>query len=162
MAKNQLAHTIDDKRDAAAAFVLTGTMKDVANATGVPVKTLYRWAKAPWWKEMLEEAKWEHQEVIEGRLSNIIDKATIELLDRLYNGDRKQVYNRDSREYEEIRVPMEGKELARTVEKLGNQLRTIRNQPTKLVAEAKFDATEIIKSFQKVAQENRGRIVSEQ
>lgn len=162
MAKNQVVHTQEAKRDAATAFVVCGNVKEVAELTDIPAKTLYKWVKTEWWKNLLEEVKWEHQELIEGRLSNIVDKATYELLDRITHGDKKMVYNRSTREHEEIRVPMEGKELARTIEKLGNQLRTIRNQPTKLVAEAKFDATALIRDFSQVAEKFRGNIVSEQ
>ena len=150
-------YTHEEKREACAAYIVSGTAKLTSLNTGIPVQTLYGWMKTDWWKRLLEEVKWEHQELIEARLSDIVDKATEELVDRIKYGD--VVITKDG---ERKRVPVKAKELDAIVDKHTKNLRLIRNQPTKLSAEVKFDADKLAREFADIAQRNRERIVSEQ
>lgn len=151
--------TKEDKHNAAVAFIFHGRVPEVEEATGIPRKTLYRWVKADWWPQVLDQARREHQELIEARLSTITDKVTEELIDRVENGDMVLKYNRTTKEYEYVRIPIKAKELGAIMDKLGNQLRVVRNQPTKLTAELKFDGQAAIREFAKLGKQNRDTLV---
>jgi len=150
------------RKDAAVAWVIHGNTQKVSEITGVPLSTLYTWLKSDWWPRFLEEAKREHQELIEARLSDIVERATDALLDRIIYGDVKLVYNKGLRTYEEVRTPVVAKDLKAIVAELSDRLRVIRNQPTRVSVEAKFDPEKIAREFAQIAERNREKIVSEQ
>lgn len=150
-------HTDEQRQDVASTYIMKGTVKETALATGVPAKTIYNWMKLDWWKRLLEEAKWEHQELIEARLSNIVNTTADALIDRIQHGDVVV----DSKGNEK-RVPVKAKELDAILDKHTKNLRLLRNQPTKIAIEAKFDPDKLARDFAEIAEKNRQRIVSEQ
>jgi hypothetical protein len=150
--------TNEQRYEACVAYVLYGKVDKVVEITGVPRRTVYTWINSNWWPGMLDKAKREHQELIEARLSDIVEKATAELIDRLKYGD--DVY--DSKKGITVKVPIRAKELNLIIANLTDRLRTIRNQPNRLTAEIKFDPVKAAREFAAIAAENRDKIVSDQ
>lgn len=150
-------YTNEDRRSAAVAFVLYGNVQKVAEITGFPDKTIYGWLKSDWWPRFLDEAKREHQELIESRLSDIVEKATWQLIDRIENGD--SILNKRGHV---VRVPVKAKDLDIIIRDSIDKIRLLRNQPSKVTAEVKFDADKIAKNFAEIAEKYHDKIVSEQ
>ena len=57
---------------------------------------------------------------------------------------------------------MKARDLDQILDKHTKNLRIIRNQPTKISLEAKFDPDKIARDFADIAKKNQDRIVSEQ
>ena len=147
----------DDRMQAATLYVIHGNVQTIAELTGLPVRTLYGWLKADWWPRFLDQARREHQELIESRLSDILVKATYALTDRIEHGD--VVINRKG---EQIRVPLKAKDLNQIIKDSVDKLRLLRNQPSRVTAEVKFDVSKIERNFAEVAEKFRDSVVAEQ
>ena len=147
----------EDRKAAAVAFVIYGNVKQVAQITSIPDKTIYGWIKSSWWPGVLEEAKRDHQELIESRFSDILEKITTQLIDRIENGD-EYIDRKGNRQ----RIKVKAKELGKIAVDIADRIRISRNQPTKIKAELRFDPDKIAKEFADIAERNREKIVSEQ
>jgi transposase-like protein len=77
----------EQRREAVAHYVLLGNWRRVAEATGIPQRTLHDWSTQPWFGTLLAEVRAEKAVELDGVYTRIIDKATTELLDRLERGD---------------------------------------------------------------------------
>lgn len=77
----------DDRRIAAIQFVLLGSMRRTAEATGIPVRTLYDWQKTDWWETLVAQVRTEMEGEIDATLSKMIQLALAATMDRLENGD---------------------------------------------------------------------------
>ncbi|WP_214293398.1 hypothetical protein, partial [Escherichia coli] len=62
-------HSSDDRRIAAIQFVLLGSMRRTAEATGIPVRTLYDWQKTDWWETLVAQVRTEMEGEIDATLS---------------------------------------------------------------------------------------------
>ncbi|EGY64103.1 Uncharacterised protein [Ralstonia pickettii] len=80
-------HSSDDRRIAAIQFVLLGSMRRTAEATGIPVRTLYDWQKTDWWETLVAQVRTEMEGEIDATLSKMIQLALAATMDRLENGD---------------------------------------------------------------------------
>jgi hypothetical protein len=149
-------YTNEDRKTFAILYALTGNVKEIAKQTGWPDKTLYGWLKSNWFPDMYEEAKREHAELIEARLSTILEKATTQLIDRVENGNIVLTKSGIAR------LPIPAKELNQIIMESITKLRLMQNKPSKVTAEVKFDADKIAREFADIAERNRTRIVSEQ
>lgn len=161
-------YTNEDRKAFAVLYNIVGNVKEIATLTGWPDKTMYGWLKSDWFPRFYEEAKREHAELIEARLSSIVEKATHELLDKIENGNpvlvTKKVRKGKTTEItqEVIRVPLEAKTLNQIIVDSIAKLRLLQNKPSRVTAEIKFDADKIAREFADVANRNRSRVVSEQ
>jgi hypothetical protein len=155
-------YTNEQRYAACVAFVIYGRADRVSEVTGVSIRTVYNWIKSDWWPRMLQDAKREHQELIESRLSHIVEKVTEQLLDRLEYGEIK-VHNWTDRKganhSKSYRVPVSARDLDNLGTHFLDKLRTLRNQPTKLTATAIFDPLQMARKFASVAEEVRDKIV---
>ena len=80
-------HSSDDRRIAAIQVVLLGSMRRTAEATGIPVRTLYDWQKTDWWETLVAQVRTEMEGEIDATLSKMIQLALAATMDRLENGD---------------------------------------------------------------------------
>ena len=80
-------HSSDDRRIAAIQVVLLGSMRRTAEATGIPVRTLYDWQKTDWWETLVAQVRTEIEWEIDATLSKMIQLALAATMDRLENGD---------------------------------------------------------------------------
>lgn len=65
----------------------TGNNGITAQQCGVDPATIRSWRKSDWWKQLEDELKLENRVQLSGKLQKIVDKAMIELEDRLSEGD---------------------------------------------------------------------------
>lgn len=80
-------YTADDRLTAAAQYVLLGSVRRVAAATGIPVRTIYDWTKTDWWETLVAQVRTEMEGELDATLSRIIQLSFASILDRLENGD---------------------------------------------------------------------------
>src|SRR2546430_15226447 len=80
-------YTDEQRREAVGQYVVLGNWRRVAEATGIPQRTLGDWAKQSWFHTLLAEVRAEKGAELDGQLTRIIHKATDQLIDRLDNGD---------------------------------------------------------------------------
>ena len=80
-----------EKREAVAAYVVSGTFKGAAKVTGTHWQTIQNWKmKNPaWWDKIVAEVWEQQEEKIRAGFSQIVQAGAKELLDRLKKGDIK-------------------------------------------------------------------------
>jgi hypothetical protein len=69
-------YTDEQRRAAVAEYVVLGNWRKVAEATGIPQRTLGDWSKQPWFHTLLAEVRAEKGAELDGQLTRIIHKAT--------------------------------------------------------------------------------------
>ena len=75
------------KDEALAVYTATKSPTLTAQQINVPVATIINWRRQDWWKERLAEIQSQDYEKLDGKLSNVIDKALDAVMDRLENGE---------------------------------------------------------------------------
>ena len=80
-----------EKREAVAAYVVSGTFKGAAKVTGTHWQTIQSWKKKnpAWWDRIVAEVWEQQEEKIRVGFSQIVNAGAKGLLDRLKNGDIK-------------------------------------------------------------------------
>lgn len=97
-----------DKVRAVVTYVLNnGNMRKTIRDTNIGLGALHHWRRKPWWKELTLIVKDKLNERQDLKLSQILDKATDELFDRVSNGNVRILKNGMK-----IRVPLNSEELA--------------------------------------------------
>ncbi len=120
----------EDRRTAVVHYCVLGNMQRVADATGVPRKTLVSWKQTAWWDDLTAEVQQQTESEILAANENIIRAALGQALDRIEHGDYQLV--RTGEDYEARRVPMRGKDLA-VVAAIGQDKRRLSlNLPTSI------------------------------
>src|SRR5689334_20503612 len=119
----QRTYSTFDRRTFAQLYVIYGNIELISKLTGWPVKTLYTWPKAEWWPGYYDEAKREFAELLEARLSRIVDKATEAILDRIENGD--EVLTRDG---DIVRIKVSARDLGLLVRDGIDKIRLLQNK----------------------------------
>lgn len=147
----------EDRRNVACMYVVLGNMKEVSKHVQIPERTLYSWLKADWWPKVYDDARREHAELIEGRLSSIVEIATQKLAERIVKGDEILDAKGNLRV-----VQLRAKDLNRIIADSVDKIRTLQNKPNRITAEARFDVTKIEQNFAELARKHRDSIVSEQ
>ncbi len=84
-------YTEEQKRLAVAAYVATGTLAGAAKICKIPRQTIQGWRKTnpSWWERIASEVWASEEDKIRAKYSQIVDKATDALLDRIENGDTR-------------------------------------------------------------------------
>lgn len=155
MTKKQITkYNKADKEAIAAAFIVTGTIREAAATLGFPEQTVYAWTRKPWWKPLLEDVRFKHQEYLEAKMSKTMELVTEALVDRLQNGDVVRTADGSTK-----RVPVKAHELAKILTATHKELRTMRNQPTNLTATATFDLGKLTQEFAHIAEQYKHKHV---
>ena len=100
------SYTDTDHRAAVLEYLIKGNQASVSRSLDIPEPTLCDWRKSDWWDELTEEFRIQKKDQIEAELTQIIEKANAETIDRLENGD---VYVYQGRP---MRAPMKGRDTA--------------------------------------------------
>lgn len=93
---------------AACVYAVTGSAAETGRILGVKSGTIRQWRLQPWWPQVIERIRSEHDDELDVRFTQVIDKTVTELNDRLEHGD----YIFDVKEGILRRKPMGGKEVA--------------------------------------------------
>lgn len=75
--------------DAIFAYFVTGYIREAARLCSIPEGTLLSWAQSSWWKSAMQKVKDLKQDELDVQYTQIIDKAIVELNDRLDLGDER-------------------------------------------------------------------------
>ena len=101
-------YTREQVQEAAAHYVVTGSVKKVAELTGIPRQTVSAWRQQDWWEALSSAIRHDHQDELDGALSGLIRSSVAAVQDRLDNGELKslKVKGEDGERVELVRVPV--------------------------------------------------------
>jgi hypothetical protein len=103
-------YTPEEKVQAATAYFMCGSFKQVQRDIGISWDTVRTWKdSAPWWDEIIHKLRREKQDELDVMMTNYLHEAQHQALDRIKNGDCKLDKNG-----EVVRVPMSGRDIALT------------------------------------------------
>jgi hypothetical protein len=147
-------YTDTDHRAAVLEYLLKGNQAAVSRSLDIPEPTLCDWRKTDWWDELAEEVRIQKKDQIEGELTQIVEKANRETIDRLENGD-VYVYQGKA-----MRAPMKGKDSATVGAIAFDKLRLRLHLHTSITAKS-TDMRALANEFRKLSQElNETRVIS--
>ena len=118
-------YTDDKRREAAATYLVLGNLRATARQTGVHERTLSDWVKSEWWNPLIQTLLYEKGVELDAKLTEVIDKALLNLTDRLDNGDVKMKSDGTMQ-----RVPVSAKDCAIIAAVGFDKRQILRNQPT--------------------------------
>ena len=120
-------YTEEQKRLAVAAYVATGTVAGAGKICRIPRQTIQGWKKnnPTWWEKIAAEVWEQEEERIRAKYSQIVDKGTDGLLDRVLYGD-----TRVNSKGELYKVPVSGRDLVIIVGTCQDKLRISLGLPT--------------------------------
>lgn len=69
-------------------YLAIGNLTEVSRQMGIPIDTLKHWKnKTPWWKDIETQIKEEKNSSLSATVTNIVEKALNQVVDRIENGD---------------------------------------------------------------------------
>lgn len=98
----------EDRIKAACTYAIVGTAAKTEEITGIPAGTIRQWRTQPWWPQITDRIKQEHDDELDVKFTSIIDKTVSVINDRLQDGD----YIYDTKNSEFKRKPVGAKETA--------------------------------------------------
>lgn len=138
------SYTDTDHRAAVIEYLIKGNQAAVSRSLDIPEPTLCDWRKSDWWVELSEEFRTQKKDQIEAELTQIIEKANQETIDRLENGD-VYVYQGKA-----MRAPMKGRDTATVGAIAFDKLRLSLNLPTSIQAQS-GDMKALVNKFNDLA-----------
>lgn len=132
--RNGSQYTREQVREAAAHYVVSGSVSQVARLTGIPPSVLYDWRKTGWWVELTSAIREENSDELDGALSGLIHDAVAAARDRILHGDHKllKMKGESGDKVEIVRVPVSAKEAAITAAVAVDKRQLLRNLPTQI------------------------------
>jgi hypothetical protein len=150
-------YTPQQRIGACAQYMVTGSSRAVERLNGIPASTVRAWMLDPWWKELSREVRKAKQDELDAKLTGIIMKATVQLEDRVDNGNDVLDKNGELR-----KVPMNSSQLAKdAIGIIYDKRALVRNQATSIV-EHKDDKTilrDLATQFVKIMKENEPSLI---
>lgn len=128
-ARNPKYYSQERKVDACTLYAVYGDLEEVSKLTSIPVQQLRLWKQEPWWIEIIKQVYVEQNENLSSRISSTLDKALIQLNDRLEHGD---VYI--TKTGQEVRRPIDAKVLTNMFDSLVHRRQVVRGEPTSISA----------------------------
>lgn len=101
-------YTIEDKIEAAIAWLITGSSVEAGKLCGINDRTIRYWMQTEWWEDILREAQGRKQKELDALWTGIIHKTASELSERISKGDAYE----DKKTGEIKRLPVKAKDLA--------------------------------------------------
>jgi hypothetical protein len=150
--------TKDDVIKAAKGYMATGTWAQAARITGIPVESIKSWGKKDYWPILLEELNYLKNIETDRQLSQLMEKALEESMDRLVNGDHVVVKG------EIHRKPVTARDAALIAAIAYDKRALHRGDPTK-IEEKNFSVDERLielkETFDALARRNEEKVVAE-
>jgi hypothetical protein len=141
------------------AYLVTGTSRKASRLCGVPEDTIRDWkTRSDWWPEVMAQCRIAKAEELDATFSDILDKTTGAILDRIDGGD----YVRDSKTGEVSRLPLGGKELATIAGIIFDKRQLLRGDATsRTVSISTGDVlNELQNTFRGMAEKIQGRTIN--
>ena len=141
-------YTEAEKRGAIATYVVCGTLKGAAKATGIPRRTIGGWkGNNPAWWDRIEAEIWDQEEDnLRAGIHAIVVEGLQQGLDRLQNGDER-VTTRG----EKIRVKMSGRDINLLTGTMYDKLCISLGKPISIVRSEKTSAKDRLAELKKLA-----------
>lgn len=139
----------EQRRQAVVAYEIHGSLEKASEATSIPATTIGDWKRTDWWDHVTVELRAQVSARIGSNITRILEKTLTHLDDRIDNGD--VVLSKDG---EQRRIPMKGRDLAVTGAILFDKRQLLMNRATSISENRTVDglATEMLAAF-KQAQE---------
>lgn len=99
-------YTVEDKIEAAIAWLITGSSVEAGKLSGVNDRTIRNWMQQTWWEDILKEAQGRKQKELDALWTGLIHKTATEIKDRIDNGET--VITKTG----EKKIPVKAKDLA--------------------------------------------------
>ncbi|MCR4308176.1 MAG: hypothetical protein NUV80_06475 [Candidatus Berkelbacteria bacterium] len=116
------------KIEAVTTYLVLGKIALVAAACNVPNQTLRSWKTQQWWKDLEKEIKQDDEQVLDSKLSKIIDKSLDQVSERIENGE----FILDSRTGTVKRIPVKLRDIHKVSVELIDKRNLIRGKPTSI------------------------------
>ena len=82
-------YTEDEKETFVLKYLEVGTLAEACRQTNTNYETAKVWHKAQWFQNSLIRLRFERDKLLEQKLSNLIEKGTEAMLDRIENGEQR-------------------------------------------------------------------------
>jgi hypothetical protein len=126
----------DQRLQAAATYVMLGTMTETALATGIPLPTLKAWKNLPWWKDLISQVRRDDLDKASSNIQRVIEKAVKATEERLDNGN----FVFDQKTGKIVRIPVNIKDALKvTTELMTKQDKLLEREEQKETQEATVD-----------------------
>lgn len=116
------------KIEAVTAYLSLGTLPLAAALVKVPLNTVIKWKKQPWWIEMTQKIQEEDNQELDVKFSKIIKKTLDVIEDRLENGN----FQMDQKTGRVLRIPVNVGDSHRIMSDLVDKRKVIRHEPTQI------------------------------
>jgi len=144
------AYAESDKR-MAVAYYITGnrTFSEASRKSGIGESTIRSWKSASpsWWERVANEIWAQEEDKLRSRYSQIVDKGTIGLLDRIENGDTR-VHPKTG---ELFKVPVSARDLMMVTGTSQDKLRISHGQPTSISGKAEVSTKDRLEELKNAA-----------
>jgi len=120
----------DKKKDEACCLWTSGmTLTAVGLHINVPRETLKKWRISPWWEDRVKELRSDDKQVLDAKLTKILDKSLETIMDRLENGE----YIYDQKTGKIKQTPVKLRDATVAFNTVIDKRSLIRREPTKIV-----------------------------
>ena len=149
-----------EKRRICAEYALYGDPHQVADRTGIKVRTLRQWLKSAWFKDMLATMQSQQTTAVIAKANRALGTALDELEDRLHLGDIHVMHDKQTGEPYQYRAPIKARDLSTIV----NVLATRSEKAASIVAQQQtnYQLSDLQTSFREFAKSYREKSVKDQ
>lgn len=155
-------YTPEEKVGAVMAFMTTGTSKQAFGLTNIPASTIRWWKnESSWWGDVMQDCRRQKQDELDAKFTDLVHTAIGELEDRVKIGNHVLVDGKKGKE--QVRVPMNGKDLAVTLAVIFDKRQLLRGDPTQRVIRVsdKDRLEKLQKQFEEMANQVNARDITE-
>lgn len=128
--------------EAALLYAATGNYELASEKSSVPIKFIRKWSLEPWFKDILLEFRHENLTKLDAAFTEVIDKAMVEIKDRLENGD--SVVTKSGAI---VKKPVGIRDLALVQAINIDKRQLIRGEPTSRSESKSVDATKVLEDL---------------
>lgn len=80
-------YSIEQRKQVAATYLSTGSLRKTAEVTGVPLSTVHGWSHSDWWQTTIDNLRTQYRAELEARVTAILFDSLEQAQDRLNYGD---------------------------------------------------------------------------
>ena len=104
----------------------------ISHQLNIPLNTINKWKQQEWWAEMVTELRSDDKQVLDAKLTKILDKSLETIMDRLENGE--YIYDQKTGKIKQTPVKMRDATVAFNT--IMDKRQLIRKEPTKITEQS--------------------------
>lgn len=116
----------EKKLEAATIYAVTKSWEAVRDLVGMPIHAAKKFSEEPWWDSVVSKVKKEKNELLDAKITEVLETSLTVVKDRLDNGE--YVFDRKTKELD--RVPVRMRDAAYTAETLFDKRQLLRGEAT--------------------------------